>query len=435
MKPSHKPMRNLPHPHKYKKGDILVIFGELFHRGYANGIVHEATQAGMKVLAGTMGRRDKEGSLRPLTQEELAEKTTPVINTPLEAGFDLEKSSSGRSPVSQLSGVKLGQWGQIQLNWEDVEEAATKGKERFCQQTKKFLLQLEQHIPNEANILFVHTMAGGFPRAKIVMPIANKVFKGAGDRYASSAQFWHSDIGRLCEKSFNEVTCETFKHLIELSTELRNSIIARGNHVAYVAYGYHGTDIWIDNEFRWQSYSPYLQGWAKIRLEQVAKQKSQKGIRATVYNAPEILTNSSHIFLGVEIPLYRLLAAFRQLAPDAPLTHSLVRDSRKLLKENHSLETLDEALENYFQSDIIANNWSQFDQWPQHNGPQQMQLMKDTALSLIDMHRSNKNLMTQELSEIVFKGCGKLILTDSWKCPHPVTWLGHDIIVQAMVTQ
>ena len=427
----HQPMRDIPSPHHYKKGDVLVIFGELFNRGYVNGIVDEATKVGMKVLTATGGRREKDHTLRPLTDEELAEKNERVINIPLEAGFDLEKSSSGKSPVDQLNGVKLNAWDQVHLNWDEVEESRRKGQQRFCEQVKKFLAALNPHIPDDANVLFVHTMAGGFPRARVVMPAANRVFKGSGLRYASSQKFWNSDIGRLCEKNFNEVTCETFRHLIELSSELRASIEARGNHVAYVAYGYHGTDILIGGQFKWQSYSPYLQGWAKIHLESVAKEKSQEGVKVTVYNAPEILTNSSHIFLGVEIPLYRLLAAFRKLAADSDLTHSLIGKCRQLLKKEYSLEALDEKLENYFQSETIAR-WSRFPDWPQHNGPEQMTLMKETALNVIHMHQSDKVLMTADLSEIVFRGCGRLMLADSANCPQPVIWLGHDIITKAM---
>ena len=429
----HQPMREIPPTHAYKSGDVLVVFGELFRRGYVNGIIDEATQVGMKIVTATMGRREKDNTLRPLTAEELAEKNESVINIPLEAGFDLEKSNSNRSPVDQLAGVKLNTWNRVQLNWEEIEESRKKGQHRFFEQTKKFLTELKKHIPEKANVLFVHTMAGGFPRARIIMPAANKVFKGSGDRYASSEAFWTSDIGRLCEKNFNEVTCETFRHLIELSSELRSSIEARGNYVSYVAYGYHGTDILIDDKFQWQSYSPYLQGWAKIGLENVAKEKSKNGVKATVYNAPEILTNSSGIFLGVEIPLYRLLASFRKLAPHSELTHSLIKKCQQLFKEEHLLESLDEKLESYFKSDIVAR-WSYFPDWPQHNGPEQMQLMRETALEVVNMHKSDKELMTAELSEVVFRGCGRLMLADSWNGSHPVIWLGHDIITQVMTS-
>ncbi len=439
------PLRELPSPHQCKPQDVLVVFGELFQRGYVNGIVSEARRAGMAVVTGTMGRREKDNTLRPLSKQELTEKPEPekIINIPLEAGFDLEKASSGQSPVDQLQGIKLPDWKQVQLNWKDIEESRQRGEAKFRQQTKKFLEELKSHIPNNANVLFVHTMAGGFPRARIVMPLSNKIFKGAGDRYASSQEFWNSDMGQLCEKSFHEVTCNTFKHLIEESTDLRNSIEARGNKVSYVAYGYHGTEILIGEGFKWQSYSPYLQGWAKLGLENVAQEKSHEGIQSAVYNVPEILTNSSSIFLGVEIPLYRLLASFKKLAPHSPLTQNLIKKCQSLLKSEHTLESLDEKLENYFQSEVIAK-WSQFDAWPQHNGPEQMELMKNTATEIIQMHKSKQELMTAELSEIVFKACGQLILDhigggsrhqspSNPSSTSPITWIGHDLITQTIV--
>mgnify|MGYP001764774456 CR=1 FL=1 len=36
------PMRELPAKAGWGAGDVLVVFGELFGRGYANGIVDEA---------------------------------------------------------------------------------------------------------------------------------------------------------------------------------------------------------------------------------------------------------------------------------------------------------------------------------------------------------------------------------------------------------
>jgi hypothetical protein len=60
------PLRNLPQKAQFKKGDVLVVFGELFQRGYANGIVDEAERAGLKVIYSTVGRRDNDGKLRPL---------------------------------------------------------------------------------------------------------------------------------------------------------------------------------------------------------------------------------------------------------------------------------------------------------------------------------------------------------------------------------
>jgi len=60
------PLRDLPSPAGWRPGDVLVVFGELFGRGYANGIVDEARRAGMTLVGATVGRRD--GSDGPLRQ-------------------------------------------------------------------------------------------------------------------------------------------------------------------------------------------------------------------------------------------------------------------------------------------------------------------------------------------------------------------------------
>jgi hypothetical protein len=90
-------MQQLPDTAGYKAGDVLVLAGELFGRGYANGLVDEAKRIGMTVIGTTVGRRDPDGTLRPLTADELAESEAllggRIINVPLEAGFDMEAAA------------------------------------------------------------------------------------------------------------------------------------------------------------------------------------------------------------------------------------------------------------------------------------------------------------------------------------------------------
>ena len=64
-----KSLRNIPQTAGYKKGDVLVLFGELFSKGYANGIVDEAEKMGMTIVRSTVGRRDSDGTLRSLNSE------------------------------------------------------------------------------------------------------------------------------------------------------------------------------------------------------------------------------------------------------------------------------------------------------------------------------------------------------------------------------
>ena len=304
------PVKNLSEESPFREGDYLIVFGETFQRGYVNGLIESAESLGLKVIYSTMGRREGNGPLRGLNEHELKVKNSPLINVPLEAGFDLEPSSKGISPVEQLKEVSIKNWETASLDWAQIEESRRKGEERFKNSVKKYLQEVLPQIPKTANVLFAHTMAGGFPRARIVMPAANRVFKGLGQRYFSSEAFWATDIGKLCELSFKEVTAKTFQHLLDLTAEFRES--RNKTSVAYIAYGYHGTEVLVNGKFQWQSYSPYLQGWAKLHLEQIAKKANEQGILASVYNCPEILTNSSSIFLGVELSLYPLLEALQK---------------------------------------------------------------------------------------------------------------------------
>ena len=233
------PLRELQNLNQYKSGDLLVVFGELFNRGYANGLVKAAKEKGMKVVTGTVGRRDKDGTLRPLNKEELSEKTEDVINIPLEAGFDLAASTSGQTPVDQLQGVKMSGWKEAKIDWSAVNESCENGKKSFFGRAELFFNELqEKYITGNQNILFAHLMAVGFPRSKIVMTSSNRVFKGSGDRYQSSDLFWNSEIGKLCSTCFNEVTAETFSHLIKMTKNIRSSQKEKGLNTSYLAYGY-----------------------------------------------------------------------------------------------------------------------------------------------------------------------------------------------------
>ena len=434
------PLRKSPLKAPLSPQDTLVIFGEVFQNGYVNGLIREAKKEGLQIIYSTVGRRTNDLTLRPLNEEELKEKEGPFINIPLEAGFDLEISSKKKSPVDLLKEITLKNWdNKNSLDWDQIEESRKKGVKRFREATKKYIQELEKILQKkEGRVFIVHTMAGGFPRAKIVMPIANRVFKGFKKRYLSSKHFWSSDIGKLCQISFNEVTAESFYHLIDLTSELRNKLKKQKRHIRYLAYGYHGTEVLIENQYQWQSYSPYLQGWAKLNLENIAKRAWDQGVKATVYNSPEILTSSSHIFLGVEVSLYPLLGAILKENQNSKMkektlnSSNLLKECKNLLKEPYEIEDILKKTNNYLHSETIKR-WSLFDQWPQHNGPEQMKLMREKSSELIDMHKDKKNLITQKLSELVFSCSGKIMLHHSWDPQNPVLWLGHDVIAKTFV--
>lgn len=430
------PLRELPARAGYTKGDVLVLCGELFGRGYANGIIDEARQAGMTVIGTTVGRRDADGALRPLTAEELAEAEANlggrIVNIPLEAGFDQEPDAQGVTPVDRLKGVKADEWDRVRFDWDSIEASREAGVLRFTANMARVAEELARLIPEGANVLFAHAMAGGIPRARLFMPLLNRVFKGQGERFIASEAFWNSELGRLCRISFDEVTADTFLHYIEATAAIRERISAQGGQVSYVAYGYHGCEVLVNGRYTWQTYTPYLQGWAKMRLEEVAAAAWDKGVKATVFNCPEIQTNSSALFLGVEISLYPLLAALRKEG-GGPAAEKVEGDCRALLKADASLEALLEKANAYLSAPLLAS-FGDFASWPRHNTPELAELMLTTSEELLSLNESPKEIVCAVLSRAVFSGVGRLMLDTAWQPAAPVLWLNHDIIARRLVT-
>ena len=423
-------LRRLPAAAEYKKGDVLFLCGELFGRGYANGIVDEARQAGMTIIGATVGRRDADGTLRSLNVAELAEAEAnlggKIINIPLEAGFDMEPGADGRSLVEQLKGIKGDDWDQARFDWQSIEVARKQGVRRFTANLALIVGELGKMLPAGANVLFAHTMAGGIPRARVFMPILNRVFKGQGDRFLSSEAFWNSDLGKLCKISFDEVTADTFRHLIEATAPLRDKVSAR-----YTAYGYHGCEVLIDGVYTWQSYTPYLQGWAKIRLEEITTEAWNTGVKATVFNCPEIQTNSSALFLGVENSLYPLLAALDKEG-NGRVAVEIRASCRALLREDTTIDTLLAKANDYLSAPATAA-LRDLAGWPQHNNPEQQELMLNCSAELLAMNSNPKEMVCAVLSREVFRAVGRLMFDFSWAPDAPVLWLNHDAIARRLV--
>ena len=309
-------LRDLPQHNLFRPGDVFVLFGELFGRGYANGLVNEARKAGMTIVGITVGRRDEAHALRPLNDEELAQAESAlggtIINVPLMAGFDLDAPAGTPNPTEMLGKLTLKTWTEDTLDWAHIEQCRSVGVKRFTDSLAQVMARLDGMIPAGAIVFFAHTMAGGIPKAKVFLAIANRVYKGRGERFMSSQTLLDSDLGKLILKNFDEVSANTFQHLIDASAAIRARVQAAGGEVRYSAYGYHGTEILIGGQYTWQTYTNYTQGLAKMRLERIAQAAWAKGIKATVYNCPEIRTNSSDIFAGVELPLVGLLSALKK---------------------------------------------------------------------------------------------------------------------------
>ncbi|PIU01271.1 MAG: hypothetical protein COT74_01845 [Bdellovibrionales bacterium CG10_big_fil_rev_8_21_14_0_10_45_34] len=426
-------LRDLPPTDSYKKGDIVFIFGEVFQSGYVNGLISAAVRRGLKVYSTTVGRREGD-ALRNLTNEELTECASRapldgVLNATLEAGFDFEPSSQGKTPVDQISGLKMSQWQEAKIDWNQIEESKERGRERFFTSARQWAEQVSEIAQQnpDSNILFVHTMAGGIPRAKILMPTMNRIFKGRGDRYLASKTFWESELGKLCSVSFDEVTAQTYQTLIDVTQPLREE--RKGKRVAYVAYGYHGCELLMNGQYTWQSYAPYLQGWAKLELEKISQRAFSVGVTSCVFNCPEILTNSSSLFQGVEIPLYPLIEAVRK---DAPNHFAKVEASLKpFLKPGVSLDSIYESCMSFF-NNPSTQFLQDFNSWPQHSEANQMDLMLEQSDRVFDMQTAKDDSITNWLSRLVFEGCGHLMFEESAKPCAAVEWLGHDIIAKRL---
>ena len=428
----YKAMQQLPDSAGYNAGDVLVLVGELFGRGYANGLVDEAKRLGMTVIGTTVGRRDPDGTLRPLNSDELAESEAllggKIINVPLEAGFDMEPTADQPSVVEQLKKARPDDWNSISFADGFIEQACAAGTARFRSALSQVVKELDGLLPAGANVLFAHTMAGGIPRVRVFMPLLNRVFKGTGDKYLSSGAFWGSQLGRLCDVSFNEVTADTFRYLLEETAALRGNLSAAGGRVCYSAYGYHGTEVLVNGEYRWQSYTPYVQGLAKMRLEDIAVEASRQGVTATVFNCPEIQTNSSALFLGVEISLYPLLTSIRQEAGEQA-SAALFARCQGMLRDGETVDGLLSRADAYLASPVLSAI-VEYASWPQHNTLEQAELMLAASAELMGMHADQKQLVCAELSRIVFLATGRLIVHASWNPAAPAVWLNHVIIAR-----
>jgi hypothetical protein len=428
------PLRNVPQSNIFRKGDVFVLFGELFGRGYANGLINEARKAGMTIVGVTVGRRDENNALRALTAEELATAEQNlggrIINVPLMAGFDLDAPAGEPTPTDLISDMTLKSWQTDKLDWAQIERCRAAGVQRFKDSVAKVMAELDGMIPDGANAFFAHTMAGGIPKVKVFLAIANRIYKGRGERFMPSSALVNSDLGKLILMNFDEVTANTFQHLIEGSASIRARLEKSGGQVRYTAYGYHGTEILIDGKYQWQTYTNYTQGRAKMRLEQHAEAAWAQGIKATVYNCPEIRTNSSDIFVGVELSLFPLLKALKQEGGSA-WAEMQWQACREVLQEGESLENLLHTIDDYNDS-AVMKGFRNFEAWPMDNTAELADVMIGTSEAITKMHKTRDALVTDVLSALVLEGTGPLMFLETSNPAGPVLWLNHDVIAKQL---
>lgn len=420
----------------FRKGDVFVLFGELFGRGYATGLLEEARRAGMDIVGITVGRRDENNVLRPLNDQELAEAEArlggKIINVPLMAGFDLDAPAGTPTPTDLLANMTLEGWEQEKLDWDHIARCRAMGTERFTSALTQVMSVLDGMIADGRNVFFAHTMAGGIPKAKVFLVLANRIYKGRGSRHMSSQALLDSDMGKLILQNFDEVSANTFKHLIDFSAAIRERVQASGGQVRYTAYGYHGTAVLIDGHYRWQTYTNYTQGYAKMRLENIAKQAWADGVKATVYNCPEIRTNSSDVFTGIELPLIPLLLALKK-ENGGEWAAEQWKACEQLLADGHTLEDVFLKIGN-MQASAVMRPFYDFSAWPMANSQEQADLTIGTSNEITQMHRDNKVMISDLLSALVVEATGQLIFAESSNPSAPVQWLNHDIVARRLNT-
>lgn len=429
------PLREMPQQNIFRKGDIFVLFGELFGRGYVNGLLDEARAAGMTILGITVGRRDDDHKLRSLTDEEhkAAEENLGgrIINIPLMAGFDLDSPEGTPTPTDFLADLKLNNWQEAKLDWNHIEACRKVGVQRFRDSLAQVMTELDNAIPDGSNVFFAHTMAGGIPKTKVFLAIANRVYKGRGDRFLSSRALLDSDLGKFMLMNFDEVTANTFQYLIEGSAAIRARVEKSGGQVRYTAYGYHGTEILINGEYQWQTYTNYTQGYAKMRLEDHAEAAWKEGVKATVFNCPEIRTNSSDIFVGVELSLFPLLHALKMENGEGTWADEQWNICQQLLEDGVKLEDILDKIERY-NADATIAKFRNFAAWPMENTAELAEVMVGTSEEITKLHKDRKALITDHLSALVLEGTGPLMFHEA-SAPHgPVLWLNHDIIARQL---
>lgn len=418
----------------FRKGDVFVLFGELFGRGYATGLLDEARRAGMEIIGITVGRRDENNALRPLNAEELSSAEERlggrIINIPVMAGFDLDAPEGGQTPTDLLASMTLENWEHAKLDWDYLQKCRDVATARFTHALAQVMDVLGGMISDGRNVFFAHTMAGGIPKAKVFLVLANRIYKGRGSRHMSSQALLDSDMGKLILQNFDEVSAITFQHLIDASTAIRERIQASGGQVRYTAYGYHGSAVLIDGSYRWQTYTNYTQGYAKMRLEGIAEEAWAAGVKATVYNCPEIRTNSSDVFTGIELPLIPLLLALTK-ENGGEWAQAQWQACQKLLADGVTMDDVFAKITDMQGSDVMRAFYD-FSAWPMPNSQEQADLTIGTSNDISQMHRDSKALISDLLSVLVVEATGQLIFAESSDPSGPVQWLNHDIVARRL---
>ena len=181
---------------------------------------------------------------------------------------------------------------------------------------------------------------------------------------------------------------------------------------------------------QWQTYVPYQQGHAKKKLENYAITAKNQNIQASVFNCPEIRTNSSSIFLGVELSLFFLLVALRKHYP-SDWSEEQWKICQSKLHPEVKLEGIIKELEECILSDVVQEKFS-FEDWPTENSPDFSKKIIGISERITSLHKDRKDLISDYLSNLVVEATGSLMFQYASSPKEAIIWLGHDILVQSL---
>ena len=167
-----------------------------------------------------------------------------------------------------------------------------------------------------------------------------------------------------------------------------------------------------------------------MRLESVAAAAWAQGVHATVFNCPEIRTNSSDIFVGVELSLFPLLSALKREG-GGKWAQQQWEACQALLQDEVQLQTIIDMIEAY-NNDATSASFRNFDAWPMDNTPALAEVMIGTSEEITRLHLDRKHLITDHLSALVLEAAGPLMFHGAAEQIGPVLWLNHDIIARQL---
>jgi hypothetical protein len=149
-----------------------------------------------------------------------------------------------------------------------------------------------------------------------------------------------------------------------------------------------------------------------------------------VYNCPEIRTNSSDIFVGVELSLFPLLKALKKEGGGA-WAEAQWQACRNVLQSEFTLEDLLAKIDAYNES-AVMKGFRNFAAWPMPNSAELADVMIGTSDEITKMHTSRDALVTDVLSALVLEGTGPLMFHETSNPAGPVLWLNHDVIAKQL---